>query len=361
MINKLNAQNTPNQSGKPFLQTIKGGQTDRVPFWFMRQAGRYLPEYRELRKTAGGFLDLVYNPDRASEVTIQPIRRFNMDAAILFSDILVIPQALGQALRFETGEGPKLDALTCDADISNLNLDNIDQTLNPIYETVKQTRAKLTAEGFDQTALIGFAGAPWTVACYMVEGGGSKTFEKTKKWAYGNPKSFQKIIDMLVAATIHYLNKQIEAGAETVQIFDSWAGVLDTHNFTQWVTNPTIKIVEGVRAVHPNIPIIGFPRDAGEKSVVYADTTKVNAIGLDYSMDPKWARDHLQKDIIVQGNLDPVTLLMGGEALVASAKHILDTFSNHPFIFNLGHGIIKETPPEHVLQLSTLIKDYKRS
>jgi uroporphyrinogen decarboxylase len=335
------------------------GSVNRPAFWFMRQAGRYLPEYRELREHVGGFLDLVYNPDQASEITLQPIRRFGMDAAILFSDILVIPQALGQALRFETGEGPKLNALTCDADIQKLDIENIDKILNPIYETIKQTRTKLSTEDFHETSLIGFAGSPWTVACYMVEGGGSKTFEITKKWAYGNPESFQKLIDVLVQSTIHYLIRQIEAGVEAVQLFDSWAGVLDNSNFNRWIIDPTRKIVDGVKAVYPDIPIIGFPRDAGEKSINYAKNTGINAIGLDYSFDPKWAADNIQPLMPVQGNLDPVALLSGGDALERSAHDILETFSNHPFIFNLGHGIIKETPPEHVEKLCEIIRNFK--
>lgn len=347
------------ENSKLFLQAVRNQSTHRVPFWFMRQAGRYLPEYRELRKDAGGFLDLVYNPDQASEITLQPIRRFGMDAAILFSDILVIPQALGQALRFETGEGPKLDALTSDADIRELDIENIDKILNPIYETITQTRAKLSAEGFDGTTLIGFAGSPWTVACYMVEGGGSKTFEATKKWAYGNPESFQNLIDILVKSTIHYLSKQIDAGAETVQLFDSWSGVLDAHNFDEWVIKPTQKIVSAINSKYPDIPVIGFPRDAGEKSINYAKTTVITALGIDYSIDPKWARDNLQTILPVQGNLDPVTLLCGGDALERSANEILEMFSDKPFIFNLGHGIIKETPIAHVEKLSDIIRNFK--
>ncbi len=221
MLSMMN-ENKSQKTDKILLQTLRGEKTRSVPFWFMRQAGRYLPEYRELRKKAGGFLDLVYNPEHASEVTMQPIRRFRMSAAILFSDILVTPQALGQDLRFETGEGPKLNALQTDQDIDKLNLDDIDKTLNPIYDTVRLTRQKLNDEGFDDTALIGFAGSPWTVACYMIEGGGSKTFEKTKIWAYQNPKSFQKLMDVLVAATSHYLIKQIESGWIRIILINGW-------------------------------------------------------------------------------------------------------------------------------------------
>ena len=342
-----------------YLRALLKQPVDRTPVWMMRQAGRYLPEYRDLRQQAGGFLNLVYNPDHASEVTIQPIRRFGMDAAILFSDILVIPQALGQDLRFETGEGPKLKALQTDDDINQLDLEKIDDVLNPIYETVKLTREKLRLENFNKTALIGFAGSPWTVACYMVEGGGSKTFEATKKWAYAKPESFQKLIDILVQATSHYLIKQVDAGAEALQLFDSWSGVLDTHNFDRWVIDPTAQIVENIKEKYPDIPIIGFPRDAGEKSITYAKKTRIQAIGLDFSMAPEWARDNLQPLMPIQGNLDPVTLLSGGAALEKSANHILEIFAHKPFIFNLGHGVIKETPPEHVEKLCKIIRDFK--
>lgn len=344
---------------KLFLSALKNQTTDRVPCWFMRQAGRYLPEYRDLRKTAGGFLNLVYNPEQASEVTMQPIRRFGMDAAILFSDILVIPQALGQDLKFETGEGPKLNPIRNIEGLKKLNVENIDAVLNPIYETVKQTRQKLTHEGFEETALIGFAGSPWTVACYMVEGGGSKTFETTKKWAYGKPEEFNQLIQILVQSITHYLSKQIEAGAEAIQLFDSWSGVLDAQNFTRWVIEPTKQIVSALKEKHPNTPIIGFPREAGDKTVQYARETGIQAIGLDYSITPSWARDNLQNILPVQGNLDPVVLLTGGDILERTAHNILEIFADKPFIFNLGHGVIKETPPENLTKLCQIIRNYK--
>ena len=337
----------------------KSNKQDPIPFWFMRQAGRYLPEYRELRSQAGGFLDLVYNPEQASEVTLQPIRRFGMSAAILFSDILVIPQALGQDLKFETGEGPRLNALETLNDIENLNLENIDQTLSPIYETVSLTRSKINHEKFNDTALIGFAGSPWTVACYMVEGRGNKTFDKTQKWATETPDIFQKLIDILVTATSHYLIKQIEAGAQIIQLFDSWSGLLDQEKFDRWVTKPTTEIIHNVRRIYPDIPIIGFPREAADMAINYAKTTGINAIGLDYSMKSDWARDNLQNILPVQGNLNPQILLEGGDNLQKTANHILETLSDKPFIFNLGHGIIKETPPEHVAQLCEIIRNFK--
>lgn len=348
-----------NNPQSKLLQVLNGQKILRPPFWFMRQAGRYLPEYRQLRQEAGGFLDMVYHPERASEVTLQPIRRFGMDAAILFSDILVIPHAMGQGLKFVSGEGPKLNALLNESDIEKLDIEQIDKTLNPVYETVSLTRSKLDAEGFEDTALIGFAGSPWTVACYMVEGGGSKTFEATKIWAYKNPESFAKLINKLCGATLHYLSKQIDAGAQTVQLFDSWSGVLDEVNFKRWVINPTREIVSALKKRHPDIKIIGFPRDAGSKAIDYARETGIDAIGIDYSMPPVWARDNLQPLMPVQGNLDPVNLLSGGLAMERAAHHILETLSDHSFIFNLGHGVIKETPIEHVEKLCEIVRNFK--
>ncbi len=347
-------------NNKIFLDVLNKKQVGRPAFWFMRQAGRYLHEYRELRKQAGGFLDLVYHPENAAEVTMQPIRRFGMDAAILFSDILVVPQALGQPLKFETGEGPKLDPVLTLNDLKKLSIDRIDNTLNPVYETVRLTRQKLSAEGFNDTTLIGFAGSPWTVACYMVEGGGSKTFEATKTWAYRDPEGFAQLINMLCGATLHYLSKQIEAGAQAIQLFDSWSGVLDETNFRRWVINPTKEIVSALKKRHPDIPVIGFPREAGAKAIDYAKETGIDAIGLDYSVPLEWARNNLQTLLPVQGNLDPVTLLAGGNELEKSANNILENFGGKPFIFNLGHGVIKETPVEHVEQLCQIIRNFKR-
>jgi len=345
---------------KSLIDNLNGSTTKNVPFWFMRQAGRYLPEYREIRETAGGFLNLVYNPDHASEVTMQPIRRFGMDGAILFSDILVIPHALGQALKFETGEGPKLEAIRDVDGLKILNLENIHETLNPIYENIKQTRGKLKSEGFGDTALIGFAGSPWTVATYMVEGGGSKTFTEVKKWAYGAPDEFQKLIDIVTDATISYLDHQVQAGVEALQLFDSWAGVLDPDQFEKWVIAPTTKIVAALREKYPHMPIIGFPRDAGHLSLNYIQKTGIQAVGLDFTQSPFWARKNLQSMMPVQGNLDPVYLLNGGSAMCDAATKILETYSARPFVFNLGHGVIKETPPENVAELSQLIKDFVR-
>lgn len=345
---------------KSLIENLNGKVTKNVPFWFMRQAGRYLPEYRELRAKAGGFLDLVYNPDNASEVTMQPIRRFGMNGSILFSDILVIPHALGQDLKFETGEGPKLNAIRDVDGLKILNQENIQDTLNPIYETIRQVREKLKTEGFNDTALIGFAGSPWTVATYMVEGGGSKTFTEVKKWAYGAPDEFGQLIDIITEATISYLDAQVEAGVEALQLFDSWAGVLDVEQFNRWVIEPTAQIVTALREKHPTIPIIGFPREAGHLSLNYVQNTGIQAVGLDFTEAPYWARKNLQSVMPVQGNLDPVYLLNGGQAMRDAATEILETFASKPFVFNLGHGVIKETPPENVAELSKLIKDFKR-
>ena len=230
---------------------------------------------------------------------------------------------------------------------------------SPIYETVSLVRSKLETEGFDQTALIGFAGSPWTVACYMVEGGGSKTFEKTKSWAENDPETFSQLIDILCVATIHYLSKQIEAGTESLQLFDSWAGLLSGEDFSRWVMAPTVKIISELKKRHPNTPIIGFPRESGPQSLKYAAETGIDAIGLDYSLDPKWAKENLQNLLPVQGNLDPTILLEGGEALERTANHILETFVGAPFIFNLGHGVIKETPPEHVEKLCEIVRSFR--
>ncbi len=345
---------------KPFLTALQGKTTDNPPFWFMRQAGRYLPEYRALREKSGDFLDLVYRPDFAAEVTIQPLRRFGMDAAILFSDILVIPQALGQSVTFTAGEGPKLDPVRNAEDLKTLSADHIDRTLAPIYETIVAARGKMADEHFDQTALIGFAGAPWTVATYMVEGGGSRDFATVKKWAYEAPETFGVLIEMITKATIHYLSRQIEHGAEAIQIFDSWAGALDEDQFARWVIAPCRKIVEALREKYPAVPIIGFPKNAGLLYPRYVRETGVNAIGLDSQVPTGWARENLQPLVTVQGNLDPVCLLCGGEAMEQAARRILNDLSGAPFVFNLGHGVIKETPPAHVARLADIIRDWKK-
>ena len=340
---------------KKFLRALAGQAQAVPPVWLMRQAGRYLPEYKETRALAGGFLDLVYNPKLAAEVTLQPLRRFNFDAAILFSDILVIPQALGQALRFTAGEGPQLDKLIGAADLARLDADNIDKTLSPIYDTLTEIRAGMAREGFADTALIGFAGAPWTIACYMAEGEGSRDYMAAKTWAYRDPAGFDRLIDIVTRATIHYLGRQIEAGAEAVQLFDSWAGAADETLFVRYVTAPAKKIAAALRMKYPHVPLIGFPRGAGAMYETYARETGVTALGLD-TQAPLMQAQSLQKILPVQGNLDPAVLLAGGAALDGAVERIRAALGAGPHIFNLGHGIVKETPPEHVTQLLQRIR-----
>lgn len=339
------------QDNKPILRVLAGENLEKPPFWLMRQAGRYLPEYRELRAEKGGFLAMAMDPKAAAEITLQPIRRFGMDAAIIFSDILTVPMALGQHLEFAAGEGPKLGEL----DIDRLEFD--DGALQPVYDALSETASQLRHEGFDQTTLIGFCGAPWTVATYMVEGGGSKDYSKIKAMAYGQPELFGKLIDKLVDATAKYLIRQVEAGAEALQIFDSWAGALDPHGFQYWSIEPTKKIVALVKAVHPNIPIIGFPRGAGVHYAAYAQQTGIDAVALDSLMCTRWASNNLQKSLPVQGCLDPMRLLAGGESLEKATRKIVRDFSGGPHIFNLGHGINKETPIEHVEKLTKILRE----
>lgn len=339
---------------KPFLDVLKNRAiTEQPVWWMMRQAGRYLPEYREVRAEAGSFLDLAYNPDFATEVTLQPIRRYGMDAAILFSDILVIPHALGQNLRFVQGEGPKLDPVTSPME---LGFDRFEDILKPVYAAVRQIRYKLNEEGFEETSLIGFAGAPWTVACYMIEGGGSKDFAKAKTLAYANDAGFAGLIDLICEATVEYLCRQVEAGAEALQIFDTWAGLLDEAGFKRWSIDPAVRIIAGVREKYPHIPIIGFPRGAGSLYLSYVLETGVDGVSIDPSVAAAWAAKYLQPHCVVQGNLDPIRLLAGGEELDKAVDHVFENLSYGPHIFNLGHGIHKDTPPEHVGQLAQKLK-----
>lgn len=340
---------------KPILHALSGRIPIHTPFWLMRQAGRYLPEYREIRAKAGSFLDLVYNPSLAAEVTMQPLRRYGMDAAILFSDILVVPHALGRSVRFEEGEGPRLDPVRQDEDIA-FRPDVFGKKTQPVMEAVQKIRERLIDEGFDHAALIGFAGAPWTVACYMVEGCGSRDFMKTRLHAFEKPESFKRLIDTVTQATIHYLKSQISAGAEVIQIFDSWAGILDEAGFRQWVIEPTKRIVSALNVDYPDVPVIGFPRCAGVHIDDYVRETGVNAISLDHTIPVQWAASVIQPPVVIQGNLDPVSLLAGGEAMRVSVKNILSHFSGRPFIFNLGHGVIKDTPPDHVAQLASILR-----
>ncbi|MCP8882894.1 uroporphyrinogen decarboxylase [Devosia sp. XJ19-1] len=336
---------------KPLLDTVLGRRQERPPIWIMRQAGRYLPEYRQTRTGAKDFLELCYTPDLAVEVTLQPLRRFDLDAAILFSDILVIPDALGQKVRFATGEGPLLEALDVKG-IDALERGGALDHLAPVLETVRRLRAVLPAE----KTLIGFCGAPWTVATYMLGGRGSPDQWVARKFALEHPEAFDKLIDILVATSIDYLVAQFEAGADVVQIFESWALNLDDTSFARQVMEPNRRIVEGVRQRVPNAPIIGFPRGAAGNLERYAAATGVNALGIDFATPLDFVRTQLPPDLPVQGNLDPLRLVVGGEAMESQVRAILSAFDNRPHIFNLGHGIVPETPIAHVERLVELVK-----
>lgn len=329
---------------------LKGERRPVPPVWLMRQAGRYLPEYRALRADKGGFLELVNDSEAAAEVTLQPIRRFGFDGAILFSDILIVPHALGQDLRFEAGEGPRLSPPLVDHALKSLGL--VPSRLDPVYETVRRVRAGLPEE----TTFLGFAGSPWTVATYMVAGQGSREQGETRRYAYRNPQAFDAIVEAISAMTIDYLSGQIEAGVDAVQLFDSWAGSLSPDQFERWVIAPTARIVDGLRARHPDTPIIGFPKGAGGKLAAYARETRVDAIGLDETVDPEWAAATLPADLPVQGNLDPLALITGGETLERGARRVLAAFADRPHIFNLGHGILPDAPIAHVEQLLAIVR-----
>jgi uroporphyrinogen decarboxylase len=332
-------------SPKKLLATLKGAKQDRPPLWLMRQAGRYLPEYRALRETKGGFLELCYDSDAAAEVTLQPIRRFGFDGAILFSDILVVPHALGQNLWFEAGEGPRLAPTLVDNSLSSLQAAT--ERLNPIYDTVAKVSAALPPE----TTFLGFIGSPWTVATYMVAGQGSKDQSAARRLAYRDPKAFQEIIDAIIDLSVTYVSGQIQNGVEAVQLFDSWAGSLSPAQFEQWVIAPNAEIVRRVKALHPDTPLIGFPKGAGGKLPQYAAGTGVDALGLDETVDPNWANAVLPPELPVQGNLDPLALVTGGQALDNAVDHILAAFPERPHVFNLGHGIVPDAPIAHVEQL----------
>jgi uroporphyrinogen decarboxylase len=337
-------------TAKPLLTVLNSGNPGIIPIWLMRQAGRYLPEYRALREKQGGFLALVYDAEAAAEITLQPIRRFGFDGAILFSDILIVPHALGQELRFEAGEGPRLSPPLVDAALAAL--ERVPARLEPIYRTVEKVKARLSTE----TALLGFAGSPWTVATYMVAGRGSPGQAEARAYADRDPEAFALIIDAIAQVTVDYLSGQIAAGAEAVQLFDSWASGLNPAQFEARVIAPTARIVAALKARHPGVPIIGFPRGAGEALPGYARETGVDALGLDEQVDPDWAARALPADLPLQGNLDPQILLAGGGALEIAVARILSSFQGRPHIFNLGHGIIKETPIAHVEQLLALVR-----
>lgn len=327
------------------LATLKGVRQDVPPVWLMRQAGRYLPEYRALRAEKGGFLALATDPEAAAEVTMQPIRRFGFDGAILFSDILMVPWALGQALSFGAGEGPALSPALVDHALAGLQA--APERLDPVYATVARVAGMLPKE----TTFLGFAGSPWTVATYMVAGHGSRDQSETRRFAYADPKAFGEIIDAIAESTITYLSRQITAGVEAVQLFDSWSGSLSPAQFERWVIAPTARIIAALHELHPDIPVIGFPKGAGGKLPAYARETGADAIGLDETVDPVWANTHLPAGLPVQGNLDPLALIAGGDSLDQAATTVLEAFADRPHIFNLGHGILQDTPIAHVERL----------
>jgi uroporphyrinogen decarboxylase len=340
---------------KPFVEVLAGRKQQVPPVWMMRQAGRYLPEYREVRAKAGGFLDLCFTPELAAEVTLQPIRRFNFDAAVIFSDILVIPFALGRAVRFEVGEGPRLDPLDTPEKIATLRGDADFKKLEPVFEALRRVRAELDP----RIALIGFCGAPWTVATYMVAGQGTPDQAPARLMAYRHPEAFSRIIDALVENSIHYLVGQLKAGADALQIFDTWAGVLSPREFARWSIEPTRRIVEGVRKQAPGARIIGFPRGAGAQLPAYVEATGVDAVSIDWAAEPSLIREKVQNKVAVQGNLDPLALLAGGAALDSAVDDVLANYANGRLIFNLGHGILPETPISHVEQMLKRARSHK--
>jgi uroporphyrinogen decarboxylase len=332
------------------IRAFKGESAPGVPFWLMRQAGRYLPEYRALRAEAGSFLDLCFNPELAAEVTLQPLRRFDMDAAIIFSDILVIPHALGQEVGFEAGEGPRLGNL----DIGSLRLDM--RLLAPVYKALDLTRHQLPPD----KALIGFAGAPWTLACYMINGRGDGVFAKAREYAERRSAEFEGLIQLLTGAVAQHLCAQIRHGAQAVQLFDSWAGLLPESLFARFVTRPAREVIALVKEQHPDVPVIGFPRGAGALYPGYAAGAGVDCLGVDQEYHIEEAVKSIDPAICLQGNLDPAALLEGGTRLKDETLRILNAVHRRPFVFNLGHGVIKETPPEHVAALAKVIREFRR-
>jgi uroporphyrinogen decarboxylase len=342
-------------TNKPFVDVLSGRRQAVPPIWMMRQAGRYLPEYRELRTKAGSFLDLCFSPELAAEVTLQPVRRFGFDAAIIFSDILVVPYALGREVRFEVGEGPRLDPLDTPDKIATLASEADFTKLEPVCEALSRVRAALS----QATALIGFCGAPWTVATYMVAGKGTPDQAPARLLAYRHPDAFATIIDVLVETSIAYLIRQLEAGADALQIFDTWAGVLSPREFARWSVEPTRRIVEGVRKARPDAKIIGFPRGAGAQLPDYVAATGVDAVSIDWTAAPALIRERVQSKVAVQGNLDPLALIAGGAALDQAIDDVLANYASGRLIFNLGHGIQPETPIAHVEQMIAQVRAYK--
>ena len=340
-----------------FLKPFGGEALKPPPVWLMRQAGRYLPEYREVRAKAGGFLDLCYSPALAAEVTLQPIRRFGFDAAILFADILIVPHALGQDVSFREGEGPVLEPIRTASELSRLDPRKTADRFGSIYETVARVRDGLPRG----TALIGFCGAPWTVATYMVAGHGTSDQADARLWAYRDPAGFSQLIDTLTSTSIEYLSGQILAGADVVQIFDTWAGALPSNQLERWVIDPTRRIVSTLRARHPDVPVIGFPRGIGVHVPHYVEETGVDGIGCDTTMPMPELRDRIAElGVVMQGNLDPLLLVAGGEEMERRVREIITDAADTPFIFNLGHGIVPQTPPAHVARLVELVREGAR-
>jgi len=346
---------TPPKRARRLMSVFDGQALSPPPIWLMRQAGRYLPEYRATRAKAGGFLDLCYSPALAAEVTLQPIRRYGFDAAILFSDILVVPDALGRAVRFVEGEGPRLDPLTTGGEVAKLSLAGSGRVFTTVAETVQRLRQDLPGD----TALIGFCGAPWTVATYMIGGQGSSDQAAARGLAYRDPQTVQALMDVLVEASVAYLDGQVRAGADLLQIFDSWAGSLPEDEFDRWVITPTKRLAAEMKRRHPHVPIIGFPRGAGVHAARFARETGVDAVGCDTAMPLHQIRSTLSGKTVVQGNLDPLLLVAGGQRLDEQARKIATTLGVNPFIFNLGHGIVPETPPENVARLVAAVRDIK--
>ncbi|WP_411816780.1 uroporphyrinogen decarboxylase [Hyphococcus sp. DH-69] len=337
-----------------FIRVFEGDVPSVPPMWFMRQAGRYLPEYRELRSKAGSFLDLCYNSDLAAEVTLQPVRRFDLDAAILFADILLIPHALGQDLRFVAGEGPRLSPVVSAGDLDAFRQCDIHPTLSPVYETVAKTKAELGAD----KALIGFAGAPWTVATYMLAGGPMKDPASLRRRFYEENDFITGLIDVLCEKTVEYLIKQIDAGADAVQLFDTWASGLPWPVLEAVSVKPLEHIANQIKKARPGVPVILFPKGVGEKLGEYALIRNCDGVGIDYAMDPSWARTHLPGRVVVQGGLDPLLVVAGGKEMERAAETYLKLFHDVPYIFNLGHGFIPETPPENVAALVKFVRSY---
>lgn len=336
------------------MQALAGQSRTPPPIWLMRQAGRYLPEYRKIRKNVTSFLELCFTPELAIELTLQPIRRFAMDAAILFSDILVIPYALGQKIEFVEGTGPILDPVRNVDDLRKLSLSAVQERLAPVYETVRGVSAQLP----NSIGLIGFAGAPWTVATYMVEGGMSRNFANVKRWAYAAPDEFSVLVDILVETTAGYLIEQVRNGVRVIQLFDTWAGVLHEDALIRWCLEPTLELARRVKAVDTNVRVIAFPRGSATLYGKYARAPEIDGLSIDHTVERSWARAELQPNVTVQGNLDPISLLGGGDQMRRQARAILSNFSDGPFIFNLGHGILPETPPDNVARLVDIVRDW---